>query len=392
MELNVNDNYIVQSANYLNGIDAQRIPGASLANIDGTRMTSASQMLKHANRYSGPVVSFEAEKGVKLQSLIANVTAWQEGSGDPAPDNVRPIHGWDGITLSQAGFNLWDEEWELGTIGTDGTEGPSTTRIRSKNYSPCLPNTPYYGFNGSGASAAGIRFYDSDKNYVGYLTAAALNNNIFNTPGNAYYFKLSFADAYGIIYNGDICINFSDPARNGEYVPYDGRVYNISWSDSAGTVYGGTIDLVKGLLTVTHEAVDLGSIDYSYDAINSRFVSGQITGMRAMMMRTMPIICSAFLSISDGRPFIDVPDMAIYNGSTDQIYIHDSDYTDSALFKAAVSGYIAVYERAEPAYYQLAPTAIYTLDGLNNIFADTGTIADAVVPFYPLEHIWQILY
>ena len=36
-----------------------------------------------------------------------------------------------------------------------------------------------------------------------------------------------------------------------DYEPYNGTTYPISWASEAGTVYGGTLDVVSGTLTVT---------------------------------------------------------------------------------------------------------------------------------------------
>ena len=38
-------------------------------------------------------------------------------------------------------FNQWDEEWELGSLDSNGDNYPDVNKIRSKNFSPCLQNT-----------------------------------------------------------------------------------------------------------------------------------------------------------------------------------------------------------------------------------------------------------
>ena len=42
----------------------------------------------------------------------------QEGSGDPSPDNVRPIKGRDSVTVERCGKNLWS----LGNVGSNNTK------------------------------------------------------------------------------------------------------------------------------------------------------------------------------------------------------------------------------------------------------------------------------
>ena len=48
---------------------------------------------------SGSVVTCEPITGYKL-GVTSHITAVQEGTGDPTPDNVRPIVGWDIVTLT----------------------------------------------------------------------------------------------------------------------------------------------------------------------------------------------------------------------------------------------------------------------------------------------------
>ncbi|MBR2716200.1 MAG: hypothetical protein IKD79_00500 [Oscillospiraceae bacterium] len=49
---------------------------------------------------SGAVASFsDGAEGLPVKDLLVNIEPVQEGSGDPAPDNVRPISGWTGANI-----------------------------------------------------------------------------------------------------------------------------------------------------------------------------------------------------------------------------------------------------------------------------------------------------
>lgn len=48
---------------------------------------------------SGPIVSFPYGDGSPLKSLVAHIEPVQEGTGDPSPDNVRPISGWSAVNV-----------------------------------------------------------------------------------------------------------------------------------------------------------------------------------------------------------------------------------------------------------------------------------------------------
>lgn len=127
------------------------------------------------------------------------------------------------------GFNQWDEQWELGSIDSStGEPSSSTTSIRSKNYTSILPNTSYYV---AGLSSGILRqaFYDADKHFIGCgYWQGGTSNNPQTTPSNARYMKFWLTSAYGTTYKNDICINISNPSKNGTYEPYEGHTYPIN--------------------------------------------------------------------------------------------------------------------------------------------------------------------
>ena len=59
-------------------------------------------------KYTGPVASFHCPTNAEIRSLKVHFSPKQEGSGDPSPENVREIVGWDGVSVLQSGKNLLD--------------------------------------------------------------------------------------------------------------------------------------------------------------------------------------------------------------------------------------------------------------------------------------------
>ena len=55
---------------------------------------------------SGEMVSIADGAEMPVASLITHVEPLQSGSGDPSPDNVRAISGWDEVSVTRAGKNL----------------------------------------------------------------------------------------------------------------------------------------------------------------------------------------------------------------------------------------------------------------------------------------------
>ena len=142
------------------------------------------------------------------------VTGLRVSYGDTATtfspcSNICPI-------TSFAGENLWDEEWEVGTIRqSDGLFAPDNTRIRSKNFNPCVPETTYYVKDPTNDNNISLRWYDANKGFIS--SSSWIGNTTTTSPANAYYFAIVMASAYGTTYNNDISINY--PASFTNYIP-----------------------------------------------------------------------------------------------------------------------------------------------------------------------------
>lgn len=178
---------------------------------------------------------------------------------DPTPDAPQEIHSVSGDNeIRVVGFNLWDEEWEVGTIGNSGENYNATDRIRGKNYISVTPNATYYYYINStyGIYTWG---YDANKTYVGRVPSNgyAVSNNTVTIPSNVYFIRIVVQAQYGTTYKHDICINVSS-SRNGEYEPYKAQVYPINLpvenlynagALTQGTTYGITLTVSGGTLT-----------------------------------------------------------------------------------------------------------------------------------------------
>lgn len=151
----------------------------------------------------------------------------------------------------------------------------------------------------------------------------------------------------------------------------DGTTYSVSWQSEAGTVYGGTLDVVSGVLTVDMARVDLGELTFSATTTANIFYAG-ISDMRAGY--SAKIVCEAYKRYS--AYYTGMPDKSVANNSTyGYIYIKDTDYSDADTFMASLSGIYLAYEIKNPTTVQLTPHEVCTLLGLNNVWADTGDTA-----------------
>lgn len=159
--------------------------------------------------------------------------------------------GITGITISQYGANLWDEEWELGSYNATGQPISSTSIIRTKNYIPCKANLTYFAKVPAGTAMV-IFFYDSSYTYISDITRT---NQTFTTPANAAYMHFRMSTQYGTAYNNDLSISY--PSTYNLYSPY---VYNLYAVTFTSITDGAEIDLLTGLIKINTSPVTYDSI------------------------------------------------------------------------------------------------------------------------------------
>lgn len=151
----------------------------------------------------------------------------------------------------------------------------------------------------------------------------------------------------------------------------DARTYAIDWTTPAGTVYVVTLEVVTGVLTVTHASVNIDDLLYSYDSANKYFK----TEIEDRKVGNFTFYGSSALAISPTSIFSQMPNWSfVGGGSNTNVYIKCLDYTDTTSFKNALSGQIIVYELATPLTYQLTGQDIITLVGDNYIWSDSGDV------------------
>lgn len=163
--------------------------------------------------------------------------------------------------------------------------------------------------------------------------------------------------------------------------PDDATTYTVGWTDDAGTVYAGTVDLATGVLTVTKKGIDMGSVDWAKSSAKSSVggsvfscVIGNIGDGMAPRVRYADntMLSSMFSTAPASRWFVSqMLDNEMFSNES-VIAVSASGYADGQAFKEAVTGATLVYELATPVTYQLTPEQISTLAGQNYVWASNG--------------------
>ena len=155
----------------------------------------------------------------------------------------------------------------------------------------------------------------------------------------------------------------------------DGKTYTISWQTEAGTIYGGTLDVTTGLLTVTRKIVTLTSSGWSYNSSYPNiFANNAVITANNPSQYSTPV-CDTYKGVAPSTSLAMNTDKTIKilrNSANPRLCIKDTRYTDTTSFGAAVDGVQVVFLLKDYVTYQLAPMEIRTLLGANNIWADTG--------------------
>lgn len=328
---------------------------------------------------SGAVASFaDGADDIPLKSLVVDINPVQDLSqGDPSPENICPISGWTGANVTRCGKNLFDKtatDTDNGYvngkyIGSNGGVSPSSSYNVSE-YVAIKANTTYTLSGISGANPS-LVFYDSEKQYISGIKYNQYESLTFVTPDNAEYVRMTIPVANADVFQLEVGSTATD------YEPYNGQTIPIDWQTEAGTVYGGHLDVLSGVLTVDRAMVDMGTLNWTYDA-PVFYTTDLVNSIKQPLVNTTPFLCSnynAYPSASRATMKSTVPNGSFTitsSGNIKNVVVKDSSYTDAATFKTAMSGVQLVYELATPITVQLTPHEVRSLLGQNNIFADTG--------------------
>ena len=186
--------------------------GAVTESTDGTwTLTPTNDMtfnrLKLRCSTNGMSINVDARLQLELGSAPTTYEPYTGGLPSPSPDYPQEIQ-------VVRGRNLWDEEWELGSINdTTGQKFPVTDNICSKNYISILPNTSYCCSRVGSGGVYNFYFYDENKAFISRSDKAS-----FVTPANAKYALFRTYSAYGVVYKHDIQLTLGSTPQ--PYVPY----------------------------------------------------------------------------------------------------------------------------------------------------------------------------
>ena len=346
-----------------------------LANIDGTK--------------TGSIVSVDGD--VKINDLVVDINAVQAGSGDPSPTNVRSISGWTGCNVVRTGKNLCN-------LGDYLIPEDSTTHLC---WSGDLTGTFTVSFDENGITSCtypAALFYAVTVD--GVRTWIAYERNGTVVTGRITEIWVYGSNAYSRA-TGTVRFQIELSSTATAYDPYVGTTYPVTFPTEAGTVYGGTVDLVSGVLTVTYARRTLSSDAYFALSTNSVYIVAH--GLIKTTDYNGKIYCDKLKTYQKNSGSMPIFSITGYNDpnvsypNQNWIYFRVAETMTTQVMKdwlAEVGGIEIVYELATPQTYQLTPPQISLLaNQVNNIWANTGDVTltgsvatiDAAVEVYQYD-------
>ena len=301
-------------------------------------------------------------------------------------ENLCPITGWTGCEVKRTGLNLISpnrtSETNYGvtfTVNADksitvsGTAS-QTTGFRLFDYINRLNlqigKTYHIKLLTDKASTIQIQVYKN-----GSFAVASYPNQdlVYTVPSDSVTNYVRIRTGGGESFDNVTCkvmITLDEEAT--EYVPPVENIYPVSWQDDAGTVYGGTVDVVSGVLTVNKIEKTLSDVDtiYTTSRGTGKYVSWNVD---ETFDNSKVLLCDRMKGIlyaDRGNAY----EVYLYKTSGGAFRVQSFVPSDATVQSVndAISGAKVIVTLATPTTYQLDPVQVALLIGHNNVWNNVG--------------------
>ncbi len=338
---------------------------------------------------SGDIATFVDGSDNPLKALTISIEAVQSGSGDPSPENERPITGFTVVNVGDISdmekvqyfkglldgtydfIDLGDLTWYyLTTTGTPVFQGDVLNAKKPSIDCICpiyITKENFWNYTGNDKCIA--------------FSSARLNvsNSEYTEPAD---FKTAMTGVYLIYELATPTTPTITPAEFSTLVSafgLQGWLVQIAMPAAAGYVYGALIDVLNGKLWVTDKAADMGDLTWTYQTTSGRnYFSAEIADSTTAQITDRAVcMCSCYKAVpSTSTANLGEKEICKTANAQNKYFVKDADYTDADTFTAAVTGQKLVYKLATPIEYDLTPQQINSLLGINNIFANCGAVTE----------------
>lgn len=219
----------------------------------------------------------DAAGGLPLKTLTANIVPAQAGSGDPSPENVRPISGYTGVTVTRSGRNILPNNaaetvTQSGVTFTQKSDGLHLNGKATENI--------YYNLITRNANAPTLKAgtytlrpiasslsYDMDLR-ISDVSAQSRTHMVKTEPAtfteteDMQMFCFLFVPSGATFSDFVVTPQLEAGTESTDYEPYNGATYPITFPTEAGVISGGILTVNSdgsGTLVVNQKRVTLTS-------------------------------------------------------------------------------------------------------------------------------------
>lgn len=358
------------------------------------RVSSLENYEKRPYEVIGNPVQFENYEGMPLD-VVAELSPKQAGSGEPSPDNIRPIAGYDVLRLAAVGANLapthsgFTGESGLTYSVSDGKitiTGTATKNVRLDTDNFILPPGQYtLAPNNSVPASIALYMRKPDGTQFGSINLAssttAKHTFTLAEPTEA---CVSLYIGSGAVLDVTVAIMLNVGTVKA-FEPYNGNIYTVQIGQ---TIYGGKIDWNTGKLIAdralrTIDGSEAWTASNTNTSGKSRFFAAGIAPGILPPPDTSTVaeglMCSHYKASPStaGGPYQCVQSVGIYTSGA--VYFYDDQYAAKTAdeWKSYVAAQYAAgtpiqvaYKLANPIEIQFTPHEILALHGVNTFYGD----------------------
>ena len=339
----------------------------------------------------------------QLQPMIAiedKIVALNDVSVTMQP--IQDLHGYSNPWPAGGGVNLFDPD-HIESMLINGAD-----RWGHKYTTPGTYAIKSYATGSSAYLHARVQDADSTWQSVKYVVAGttATPQSVTITAGQTLYMYNGNAqtEAVSIGHFNDWKIQVAiSPTQPDQYYPYenicpisgrtglsvyvgptqdqqDATTYSVDWTSQAGTVYGGTVDVVTGVLTIDRIGVDGGSVEWTKITGNQyRNFSFTPSPLAKYIAKRGTVISSQYKSEANNTVGASDDNYVWIRGTSTNNTVCVKDTSKASLsasdFKTAMAGVQFVWELATPITYQLTPQEVEALVGTNNVWSTGDSVS-----------------
>lgn len=305
----------------------------------------------------------------------------QEGTGDPSPDNIRPIKGRDSVTVERCGENLlhiapFSTETKNGVTfeyvpdGGVRIQGTASGNVDSPTFPVGnLPPGNYYVLDIGEGVLAGIVVKRAGKNL--WLNAKGTFKIIQGDIIKYWYIIALGGATYDKTVYPYIVPGTTPPTA---YSPYTGQTATLTLPT---TIYGGTVDAVTGEGQKTWKLIDLPKTGWLKESTSTftRFNNFTALPLAADSIEQFDNILCNILSSKNTSMNVSAIQLETYNTEMVRVSVAGIETLEDFLSFLDIAAIQVCYKLAEPVpLTATGPQPIPALSGLNTVLTDADSV------------------